>query len=1190
MACYIYKGNTYTKEELLAIKNQIIAENEAVFNQMGSEALNDVNVLVDQLVKGGLAEEVIVGNTQTLLDVLDEAGVSEDLRQQVVAWHGSPYDFYKFTTEAMGTGEGKQAFGWGLYFTDLESIAKTYANNESLIERHLNSVYEFGVPDRFYQIPEERRKNKENLITYIDTQIEGFRGNTFQQQEWQKLKDAITSYTPNLYKVTLFKDKTPDQYTWLEWDKTPTKIQKEKLIDIVKNINVDEENNPIGKIAKQNFENDLNKGAVNAYIYGQLAILTDDNTGKKASLLLLENGIDGVKFPAESIATGATSETARGFNYVVFDENAITIEEQVKFQKALQEQGIKMIPTGFVKGNKVYINSDVATIETPIHEFAHLYNAWLKENKVELYNRGLELVRAELDKKNSPIQSVIDYVKSTQPNLQGEALQEEILTQLTGKKGLELLQSKKKGGIINWIKEALAEIANMLGLSNYSVEQAMNMTIDEFAKAIAVDLLKGEKLYQKATQAENYYQRNADRLPLTLSVFNRPEFLAMQGKMVNPITVLNSLNQTGIKQVEKDLIKGVIEENYPGQKKISYDDLEATVRANIMPLERIFTSSYADYGMNNLGDGNYGNANTIILNAPIEHGITGHFSGAFKASGRKNIKYVPKQLNDNTWVAVEEGYEAGANENNIYQFVGTAGTKESVDAWIDNYKKGGNRPLTKENTKLVKDGSRYILLDDKNSPIITLDKEDINFNRDDIHQSVLDNYYIAYPTDINKGMFGHIRVWQDGEVMYGAELQSDYFQKNNAKKKLIEKSDGFTKIEQDKNSLNSELLSFVPNNLEIKPIYGGLNKWELRGLSTVRQSIKLEDLVKMSLKETNSLNETNQNEINRLAKEIQNLEKSKDKLYENLSPQEKQFIASQKEWEKRMVREAIKEASLSGATSLRFPTPYTLSVIEGYIEGNGTGAIQLNSEGTTEIGDTLEYLGEDYTIISEVDYDDSVRIVRTSEVKEIIIEDFIDEMVDNDMSEVYVEEGDKFYSKDTVDNSEAQRILDDLLEQKAEEEGTELQDTVLDITSDIIEEIRDSIRTRIKEDVEYDPERYFQDWGYANIVEKDGVVYYTQEGIESEYVSLTQNSASKEDFEISNLNDTQQTVARKYEEIADILKQERGGENVEIITDENGFDWYETKLAPEEVNQPVIAFQKQFEIPTEETTTIPDCV
>ena len=92
--------------------------------------------------------------------------------------------------------------------------------------------------------------------------------------------------------------------------------------------------------------------------------------------------------------------------------------------------------------------------------------------------------------------------------------------------------------------------------------------------------------------------------------------------------------------------------------------------------------------MDHLGNGNYGQAKTLILNAPIEHGVTGHFSGDFKASGRQNIKYVPKQLNDNVWVAVEEGYESQANDNNIYQYVGTAGAKEAVDAWITQYNGG----------------------------------------------------------------------------------------------------------------------------------------------------------------------------------------------------------------------------------------------------------------------------------------------------------------------------------------------------------------------------------------------------------------------------------------------------------------------------------------------------------------------
>jgi hypothetical protein len=223
-------------------------------------------------------------------------------------------------------------------------------------------------------------------------------------------------------------------------------------------------------------------------------------------------------------AQDAASGTETG---ITSAQHSIDITPELKSQveeglPLFQKEPVKLIPTGFVKGKKVYINSDVATIETPIHEFAHLYNAWLKENKVELYNRGLELVRAELDKKNSPIQSVIDYVKSTQPNLQGEALQEEILTQLTGKKGLELLQSKKKGGIINWIKEALAEIANMLGLSNYSVEQAMNMTIDEFAKAIAVDLLQGQKPI--GITVEEAIKRNNGN-PLNLAPNGNPSIL-----------------------------------------------------------------------------------------------------------------------------------------------------------------------------------------------------------------------------------------------------------------------------------------------------------------------------------------------------------------------------------------------------------------------------------------------------------------------------------------------------------------------------------------------------------------------------------------------------------------------------------------------------------------------------------------
>lgn len=46
----------------------------------------------------------------------------------IIAFHGSGADFDEFKIDEIGTGEGAQAFGYGLYFTDSEDIAKFYRN------------------------------------------------------------------------------------------------------------------------------------------------------------------------------------------------------------------------------------------------------------------------------------------------------------------------------------------------------------------------------------------------------------------------------------------------------------------------------------------------------------------------------------------------------------------------------------------------------------------------------------------------------------------------------------------------------------------------------------------------------------------------------------------------------------------------------------------------------------------------------------------------------------------------------------------------------------------------------------------------------------------------------------------------------------------------------------------------------
>jgi hypothetical protein len=77
-------------------------------------------------------------------------------------------------------------------------------------------------------------------------------------------------------------------------------------------------------IIKSNFnvKEDLNKTVQE--FYKQLCGLFGSD--KEASLFLLRCGIDGIKYPTGSIAGGSSKD--KGYNYVVFDPNAITIEKR----------------------------------------------------------------------------------------------------------------------------------------------------------------------------------------------------------------------------------------------------------------------------------------------------------------------------------------------------------------------------------------------------------------------------------------------------------------------------------------------------------------------------------------------------------------------------------------------------------------------------------------------------------------------------------------------------------------------------------------------------------------------------------------------------------------------------------------------------------------------------------------------
>lgn len=453
--------------------------------------------ITDVLLQKGLVSQVNLMTTQELRQVLEEMGLSEETMKQIEAWHGSPHLFDKFSTSAIGTGEGAQAFGWGLYFTDLKSIAENYAEKLSDVTfegKHYGSD-NVGLANATILLIRDAG-NVEKAIDDLNKLIEEKGGSERSLSLLEFLSTNKDKYNvkKNLYNVSLHQGKTPSEYTWLEWDRPVSESILNKIFP--------ELSKSIKKIGiyngKYNTDAELkdlitNERATGDNIY---TVLKDGlGSDKAASLFLLENGIDGVKYPAESISRGATSDTARGFNYVVFDENAVTIQEVVQFQNELDNVGLKLVPNGFYRPStrQIYLNSENPRIlETTIHEFAHPFLQYLRDNKPAHYRAGVKL----LETNSNEAQEYIDLVLRTQPGLKqgSEKYYEEVLAEIISSNGIKLITSNKNNSILQWLKDFWENIGKILGITRYTPEEISKMTLREFSEAVTSEMLNNVEI------------------------------------------------------------------------------------------------------------------------------------------------------------------------------------------------------------------------------------------------------------------------------------------------------------------------------------------------------------------------------------------------------------------------------------------------------------------------------------------------------------------------------------------------------------------------------------------------------------------------------------------------------------------------------------------------------------------------
>lgn len=282
----------------------------------------------------------------------------------MTAYHGTPHDFDQFTLDHIGSGEGAQAYGYGLYFAESRGVAEWYRDQLSeskikykgealkikggrgVISTRLTDSEKFAI-ESLIESGLDTEKAKKRINELIPSDWGGFvrkynrlaenksmstfssfirfgnRGKNYQllRDRFSAKEEAINSLDEvkvNLEKSgTIFKvELAPSEDEYLLWDK-PLSEQSEKVQGAIKSwVDGYEKTNGISK----RFVTDkIHNGANGSHIYNVLRDVY--RLQKTASDNLLSLGIRGIKY------FDGTSRTEQEgtFNYVIFSDEDISI-------------------------------------------------------------------------------------------------------------------------------------------------------------------------------------------------------------------------------------------------------------------------------------------------------------------------------------------------------------------------------------------------------------------------------------------------------------------------------------------------------------------------------------------------------------------------------------------------------------------------------------------------------------------------------------------------------------------------------------------------------------------------------------------------------------------------------------------------------------------------------------------------
>lgn len=397
------------------------------------------------------------------------------------------------------------------------------------------------------------------------------------------------------------------------------------------------------------------------------------------------------------------------------------------------------------------------------------------------------------------------------------------------------------------------------------------------------------------------------------------------------------------------------------------------------------------------------------------------------------------------------------------------------------------------------------------------------------------------------GLFGHTRIWDPidtrassdtvGGTRYVAEIQSDAFQNLE---RITDRSEKFFE--------NYKTVAEAEKAFKDKPVFI-INKDEDS------------DYQVENISEIQSAFDSGWNVA---------FEKTKP-----MTPEEVKFMQFKNVWHERIIREEIRRAAMDGKHKLRFPTPHTIAKIEGYLSGDG----QIPED--TVVGETFDYSGNDYILLSD-DYGESGKAVPEENLRGIydfsqVREDEINSVADDLVYEIkHSKNLNEINNSTSVDFSKEEIAA---LKKAVKEDD---QDTIAELAQSAAEKSVDSQYHDAESFVYYYAENIENNFAFA--APNNQVIFLNNNGnIETLGFGTTEIDKDGFDYEEDLGIQEQRTVARFYDKQVGRYLAKLRKQNFREITDENGYDWYETDIMPEDKSA-VEAFQtKPAEKPTHRT-------